>query len=373
MTLTKADIVQKIADDCGFSKGESSEIVVNRFENHKIVTTVLVVVILALILEVLLRLTNFSILEFTYNYRKAYRYHPMWRVDLAPNAQAWLHLPTPSGIQAFNFIITTNEDAIRVPDRPLDNSPGLIEQGSKIIHCLGDSFAMGWCVSYAESYPSILDLVLHCEYRSLNLGCNGYGTIAGTQKSIHLWDKYPANYSVLLFYSNDYDDDERATRYSQRPVFFHKLLGCWNWLVHHTYTANLPYAIYYSRYWSALLATSQHDVVRGKPCLYETPDFELLDVKSSPSRPDRGRLSKTALLKYRSFLSEQNVPFIVIGLDVGLCDESKDMIRFCSENDIEAYLLKVPEALRLRNEGHLNHIGNYKLAQFVASWIKTRK
>ena len=27
MTLTKADIVQKIADDCGFSKGESSEIV----------------------------------------------------------------------------------------------------------------------------------------------------------------------------------------------------------------------------------------------------------------------------------------------------------------------------------------------------------
>ena len=27
MTLTKADIVQKIADDCGFSKGESAEIV----------------------------------------------------------------------------------------------------------------------------------------------------------------------------------------------------------------------------------------------------------------------------------------------------------------------------------------------------------
>ena len=27
MTLTKADIVQKIADDCGFSKGEFSEIV----------------------------------------------------------------------------------------------------------------------------------------------------------------------------------------------------------------------------------------------------------------------------------------------------------------------------------------------------------
>ena len=27
MTLTKADIVQKIADVCGFSKGESSEIV----------------------------------------------------------------------------------------------------------------------------------------------------------------------------------------------------------------------------------------------------------------------------------------------------------------------------------------------------------
>ena len=27
MTLTKADIIQKIADGCGFSKGESSEIV----------------------------------------------------------------------------------------------------------------------------------------------------------------------------------------------------------------------------------------------------------------------------------------------------------------------------------------------------------
>ena len=27
MTLTKADIIQKIADDCGFSKGESTEIV----------------------------------------------------------------------------------------------------------------------------------------------------------------------------------------------------------------------------------------------------------------------------------------------------------------------------------------------------------
>ena len=29
MTLTKADIIQKIADGCGFSKGESTEIVEN--------------------------------------------------------------------------------------------------------------------------------------------------------------------------------------------------------------------------------------------------------------------------------------------------------------------------------------------------------
>jgi hypothetical protein len=227
---------------------------------------------------------------------------------------------------------------------------------------------MGWGVSYAESYPAILDILLDCEYRCLNLGCSGFGTIAETEKSIQLWDKFPGNFSVLQFCTNDYDDDEMAKSHSQKPAFLHSVLDSYNWFKHRFYTPNFPYTLYYLRHFRTLLDSLPNDIAIGKPCLSNTPDFKPIDVGPGMSNPDYGRLSKAALLKYRNFLAENKVPFMVVALPLG--EESIDFTKFCKENDIECYLFDIPGDLQLRNEGHLNQLGNYKLAQFVSSWIK---
>jgi hypothetical protein len=340
----------------------------NRFEKHKLATILLVILILGVAFELILRFGNFSIVEFAYNYGKAYRYHDDWRRDFEPNTQSWVHLSTPSHMPVYNFIITTNKDAIRVPDRPLDNNFDHIGVGTKIVHCLGDSFVMGWGVSYAESYPANLDFILESGYRAVNMGLNAYGTIAETEKSIRLWNKYPANYSILFFYVNDYDDDVRAHRHQQKSFAYHKLCDCWNWMRHHTYTANVPYALHYLRYWSGLLASLPKDVVQTKLSLSDAPEIEIVDVKAEKSKENWGDLSKSAMLKYRDFLASKKVPFMVIALYDG--EESKDMHLFCREHNIESYLIKIPEALRLKKEGHINQMGNYRLAQFIANWVK---
>jgi hypothetical protein len=102
---------------------------------------------------------------------------------------------------------------------------------------------MGWGVDYSSSYPAALDWILPSDWRAINLGVDGFGTIAATEKSISLWDRFPADVSVYLFTPNDFEDDAKAVALRKRPRAFHLALGVYDWLREKTFTANLPFAL----------------------------------------------------------------------------------------------------------------------------------
>src|SRR5262249_2123662 len=137
---------------------------------------------LALLSEVALRLLNPEMFRFVYSARQIHRY-PGWNfVDLRPNRQATLTLTRGDGSRFLDFTVTTNELGLR---RLGTDDPGgpPAPDGKTVIHCLGDSFTMGWGVEDDESYPAVLARKLGDGHLVLNLGVDGFGLMAAAEKS----------------------------------------------------------------------------------------------------------------------------------------------------------------------------------------------
>lgn len=315
-----------------------------------------------LIAEVFLRLIDPDILKFAYNFRQTYQYHEKWYTDFQPNSSARIALKDSSGSYFLNFILTINEFGFRSHDRKLDSHllPGKDE---KMIHAIGDSFTMGWGLNYHESYPAILDFSLPKKFRVLNLGLNGFGTIAATEKSRMIFEQFTPEVVIYLATENDYADDEKAMAHSKKPLIIHKVYDFLNLLRHNTYIASVPFALYWWTYYRKSIEVNDKDFPETKLIhKFVNEDFSIINEEYS-SDPSVGHHSKSALLEYSDFLKKRGIPFIVLCHGGGKV--TRDIFGFCRENHIESYLLEIPKSFRLKNEGHFNLVGNYKLAHFI--------
>jgi hypothetical protein len=164
----------------------------NRLRKHPVLRLVISCLLSLLFVEICLRIADPSILDFGYSFRRINRYHPRWLVDYESNSSAWMRLRGSGNVYYQNFLITINEHGFRCWDRALDNNISKIPEGAKVIHAIGDSFTQGWGLNYEASYPAVLDFILPDRIRVLNLGVNGFGTIGATEKSMELWDRFPA-------------------------------------------------------------------------------------------------------------------------------------------------------------------------------------
>jgi hypothetical protein len=349
----------------------------NRFTRHPFITFLAIMAFLVLIAEFTLRLVGPDILEFAYNFRQVYRYHDRWYTDFEPGSATRIALKDSSGSYFFNFLITINEYGFKDHDRRLDShlTPG---KGEKIIHTIGDSFTMGWGVGNDSSYPAILNFNLPQEYRVLNLGLNGFGTIAATEKSMIIGRQFAPVIVVYLATENDYSDDERAVVHSRRPSLVHGYYKILNWLRQHTYVVSAPFALYWWTYYRGSIVTKAKDFVENKHLhRFVSTNFKLQNDPSSVSDPRMGEYSKSALLKYSEFLKKSGVHFLVVLHGTGKV--VKDLFAFCREHQIDACLIEVPSVFKLARDGHFNLLGNYRLAEFVRNklvkrnWIKLEK
>jgi hypothetical protein len=340
----------------------------NRFEKRPFTTiccgTIICLLFAVLLSEIGLRIANPPTVSFVYQYRQILRFHPSWRVDYEPNTATWFRLSGSPGTYLFNFLVTINAHGFRTWDRELDNNVMKITKGTKIIHATGDSFTMGWGVNYEASYPAILDSMLSPNTRVINLGLPGFGTVAATGKSMSVWNYFPASMCVYLFHPTDYGDDEEAAHASKAGPLRHGLMPVRDWFRSHTYVANVEYAYECWKQFGGQLNIAIDDYASHKDLWLANPTRIVPIVPETMlSDPSKGRLSKTALLKYMDYLKEQNVPLVVIVMDD--VPISRDFFSFCKENGVEVYLIKPEGALRLKKEGHLNQLGNYRLAEFV--------
>lgn len=271
------------------------------------------------------------------------------------------------GSYFFNFIITVNDFGFRTYDRKLDYTlKG--NRKEKIIHAIGDSFTMGWGVNYETSYPALLEFNLPYNYRVLNLGLNGYGVIAATEKSKEIAQHFMPDGVVYLATENDYDDDDKAFDHSTKSTIIHALYDALNFFRQHTYIASTPFALYWWLYYKELIRVKPSDFPEKKSFhKFVIDNFTILDINTKQNKL-MGKRSKSALSKYSLYLKDRGIFFVVISHGQG--PVSRDIHAFCKENGIDSYLVSVPKSLRLNKEGHFNYIGNYKFAILVRNILR---
>lgn len=341
----------------------------NRFRKHPVLSALLVVFLLAILIELCLRMVDPDILDFAYHFRQVYQYHDRWYTNFNPGASSTIRLKDSTGSYFFNFIVTVNEFGFRTYDRKLDYTlKG--NKKEKIIHAIGDSFTMGWGVNYEVSYPALLEFYLPCNYRVLNLGLNGFGTIAATEKSEEVSQYFMPDAVVYLATENDYDDDDKASVHSRKSHVIHALYDALNFLRQHTYIASTPFALYWWLYYKELIKVEPSDFPEKKTFhKFVSDNFKVLDLKTKQIK-SKGKHSKLALSKYSSFLKKKGILFIVISHGQG--PVSRDIHAFCKENGIDSYLVSIPKSLRLNKEGHFNYLGNYKFAILVRNILREK-
>jgi hypothetical protein len=333
----------------------------NRFEARPVRSIAAILAALVLVAEAGLRLVNFQALDFAHEARQVHRYSRRWRVDLVADSTAHLRIADRKrGGDLLNFILSTNADGFRAPARLRDRlAPG---PGARFIHAIGDSYSMGWGVAYEASYPAQLDELLGPPFRVLNLGVDGYGTIAATRKSMELASRYPPAATVYLFSPNDFDDDRQALAVSRRSALRHRAAEALDALRRLSYLANVPFAL---RWWLFFDGSGNgEDTARGPdPRLLVSTDPTIDRDPATLPPPDPANPSLAQLAAYARFLEARGAPLLVLALSTQ--PESLACYRFCRDHGIESRLVEVPLPLRLSGEGHFSPLGNEQIARFV--------
>lgn len=323
------------------------------------------------VIEVGLRLFDPSILRFLHQSRQYHSYSPLWGQDMIPNSVAHMQLSSYNDLFLYNFLVTINQFGFRTHDRELDSPLLPISAASKVVgapsrfvHAIGDSFTMGWGVNFQDSYPAILDWLAPTEFQVLNLGLDAYGTIAATEKSISLWDRFPADVAIQLFYHNDFKDDVDLIQLRQQPRWRHRIRTLGAFLERYTYVANLYPAIFWYKSFDELRknATVRPDKVLVRKSVGELIPRTDLDLDTiSIDDPDHPTYRQIG--EYHRFLKSKEARLVVLIIDMGI--EAQAYYKYCRQAGIEAYLLSFQSPMLLVADGHFNRAGNWTLAKFA--------
>lgn len=327
--------------------------------------------------EIILRVVDPVMLKSIYMIRQPYRYTDNGYRDLKSNVHIHAFFNKPFT----NFLLTSNKYGFRDYDRPFDYYPSgsidsLINNKDKIIvHAIGDSMTMGWGISYNCSYPAILDSLLDKKYRVLNLGVDGFGAIAATEKSMALWKKFPAKYAIYLFCYNDFDDDQNVSKMRERLSLFNYLYKLQFTLRNFSYSAALPYAImYYVKFKNFTDDINSDSSFNGFKynelkdlIINDTVDIDYHDFENLLKNNNKYQNTISAINSYKKFVDDNGGKVVVLAKD---CFESRILYFLCQKQNIKVTLFTFPLTQSiLRNDDHFSQVGNYILAKYIASEI----
>lgn len=338
----------------------------NRFAHHPWVTSVVLGLLLVVLSEMGLRVAGPDLIPFVRQARQVHHYSPHWKVDLVPNAVAHLLLGDAQSTPYLNFVITTDANGLRTYDRPPDHGWPPSTAATKYIHAIGDSFTMGWGVDFTSSYPALLDALLPPEYRVLNEGVDGFGTLAATEKAMHLWARYPASHVVYLFSPNDFDDDETALAVRSRWGITHTAFRWLDVARRHLDVANIPFAL---KWYLFFRGHPGPQALADKRLVLQEPPPPVLTVLTPENVPPEmpPNISMRQIEHFQQFVKDKQARLTVLVLGDGA--ESHRFYHFCYTLGIDTVQVDMrPEGV-LAGEGHFNVAGNLALAHLVRSHL----
>ncbi len=332
----------------------------SRFQRRPRLTMLLFWCCLLLAVEAGLRLAGPEILHFTWSVSRLTDFHPRRASDFRPNVSQTLRLTGSDGVAVYNFIVSTDSHGLRCPDRGPAPSSMAGSDGPTWIHALGDSFTMGWGVDYASSYPAALDRMTGPGARVLNLGKEGFGAVASTDKSMKLARDFPPSAAVYLFFENDPGEDAEAVALAKRPSWRKNISRAMSLARRYSCLANAYDAARAWAYFKVFLDGDWPEDAAAPPLAearIHTLDLPV-DTAFDPAHP-----TFTAMAGYAAFAEQQGIPFLV--LIIGDSNPALQAYAFCRSQGIEARAIGFPTSLQLPKDGHLSARGNQRLAEYV--------
>lgn len=327
---------------------------------RKLTYAAVVLVGVAAISEAALRVIDPQILAFVYQARQFHRYTTWHKVDLRPDQRASLFLSRADGSDYLRFTVTTNDLSIRNLGAVGDSAnPG----DRTVVHCLGDSFTMGWGVDDDQSYPAQLARVLGPAHRVLNLGVPGYGLLAAAEKSRRLAAAYLPDIILYLFCRNDFEDDEVTRTVQRRHALQHAGLLLVDSARHHSYLANIPWALQTGFALREPRGRGPAVVTPASTRSEESVREEML--RKARMLAPRDHPTTTGLVEFAEECRRSKTRLVVLVIDES--EAALQVVKLCQNQGLEIVVAPMLDAgFTIADDGHLNAEGNRRLAERVA-------
>ena len=299
--------------------------------------------------ELLLRLVNPEIFEFVHTARQLHSYTTWTKVDLRPSTRGTFRLTRDDGEELFDFTVTVDERGTR-------SLGGRGHTGPLVVHCIGDSFTMGWGVEDDEAYPARLSELLGPSHRVANVGVDGYGLLAALEKSRRVAGDRNPDVVIYLFCDNDLHDDRVTTEVRGRSNLGHAPWFALDGFRRLSYLANIPFAIKWAAYFApALEATSgegMEDNLEGE---------DLAAALASATVPAGD--TAVALLEHahQCHLRDRELWFVAVDTH----PTTLGYVRLCQTQGIDHLLVPMDGRHRIPGDGHLTAEGNRLLARQI--------
>lgn len=315
---------------------------------RKLAYTALVFAILLMGSELLLRLVNPEIFEFVHTARQLHRYTTWHKVDLRPSSRGQLRLTRKDGSELFGFTVNVDEQGARTHSGA--RSPAWDRH---VVHCIGDSYTMGWGVEDDEAYPARLADLLGATHAVVNLGVDGYGLLAATEKSRRVaGDRHPDTV-IYLFCDNDLHDDRITREVQARSNLGHAPWFALDGARRLSYLANIPFAIK----WAATFAPARGASPNGE--MVEQLSGDALVAALALWSPAEGDTA-TALLDLAARCDRRGTDLRFVAIDT--LPVTLQFVRLCQQEGIPHLLVPMNDSDRIPGDGHLDAGGNERLA-----------
>jgi len=318
---------------------------------------------LALATEAALRIADPAILHFALAARRTHDYRAGCRTDLRPESSGRFHLTREDGSTVYDFTLAVDEIGLRSAE-PAGLPQALHESRPRaIVHCIGDSFTMGWGVESDRSYPARLQEGLGLDYLVLNLGVDGIGLLAARERMERVAADFPPAVVLWLFIENDVAEDEETLAHRERWALRHAWERFYADARRRSYLLNVPFALK----WTVGLKPRMN-----QPEAEDRAEFgTVLDRAAWLAAARRAELPEhataRALLEFHEQCRAIGADFRAVFIQSN--PESYSLGRLCLEQRIPMIVAPMPYELRIRNDGHLNAEGNRRLATALAEQV----
>jgi hypothetical protein len=329
---------------------------------RKLAYAVLVAVGLAFFTEAVLRLVRPELVVFANAWFHLYAYDQHMDWDLNPDQRVHFVIPTGVEDQTLRFDVATDAQGLRISADSQHSQSSVRAAGDRrrIVHCIGDSYTMGWGVEWEDSYPAVLGELLGPEHQVLNVGMAGAGLWTSVERSNRIAVDSPPDDVVYLYNMTDYSDDARAAE--RRKSDGKSLWPAMHLACKHSYLCSTPFALMMKVNLTWVGAGLQESIPETLSPRTEAAIAEL-ETAASFDATDLDAPLLAGLKEFHRACEKRGTRLIVLVYDMDL-NLAPRVLRVARDQNIAATSFFFGRE-HLLPDAHFNAAGNRRLARLV--------